>query len=212
MNVRTKEEFISKFHKEQEFPYVISPILYDLNVSLNAKILKAYTTNNDLGDINRGELLSVRNLFGNMNYSVPLILKIGFANKLTLTVSYTVYQNGTPHRVTNEQIIDLGYSADKIKAKLAEQQDFFESIGIRKVVLLCRYVDLLRLWLKTDSAVKTHAESDGKLAVSDEFKQRFGEFAKYFEAEMEIIDDAALQKELDLLSKLSRYVDTVDID
>ena len=211
MNVRTKEEFIAKFHKEQEFPYMVSPILYDLKVSINTKILKAYTTNIDLGDIHRGELLTVRNLFGNSHYSVPLILKIGFAKSLTLSVSYTVYQNGKPHRVENEQLIDLGYSSDKIKAKLASQKDFYESIGIRKVVLLCRYVDMLRLWMKTDEAVKQHAQ-DGKLAVSEEFKGRFAEFAEYFKAEMAVIDDGALQKELDVLLKLSRYVDTVDID
>ena len=220
LSVHDKQGFISKFHKEKEFPFMIRPILTDLNVTLNTKIQQAYTDTLDSGNIKSGQILNVKSLFGNINYSQPLIIKFNYQKQLKLKTEFTT-NDGKIH--TNEQIIDLTYSMDDDedniyfkqdleKSKLVQQKDFYDSLGIRKVVVLCRYIDILRQWIKTDTKEAQHSDDGNKLHVSSKWRERFTEFIQYFEKEMIAIGDNTLQKELDILKKLAVYQDTVDID
>merc|ERR1712176_735934 len=218
LSVHNKQEFVAKFHKEKEFPYMIAPILYDLTVSLNTKIYQAYTHNIDTGNIKNGELLNVKSMLGNVNYSAPLIIKFEYKKDLKLNIEFTD-KNGKKFK--NQQSIDLTYNLDEDdddnniyyngNHKLVQQKDFYDSIGIRKVVLLCRYIDCLRQWIKVDAKSLAN-DSDNKLMISAKFKKKFTEFAQNFEKEMNAIQDQTLQKELDILKKLAVYQDTVDID
>lgn len=213
LSVHTKQEFMAKFHKEQEFPFIIRPILYDLNVTLNTKIQQDYTSTLDTGNIKSGQVMSIKSLFANNNYSQPLIVKFNYQKQLNLITEF-VTVDGKKHK--NVQVIDLTYTDDdddiyagNEKAKLVQQKHFYDSVGIRKVVLLCRYIDILRQWIKVDEKSE---EDANKLMVSAKWKQNFKDFAQYFEQEMKIIGDEQLEKELNIIQKLSEYQDTVDID
>jgi len=213
LSVHNKQEFIAKFHKEQEFPFIIRPILYDLNVTLNTKIQQVYTATLDTGNTRTGQIMNIKSLFANNNYSQPLIIKFNYQKQLNLTTEFITVDNKT-HK--NVQAIDLTYSdnEDDIyggneKAKLVQQKNFYDSIGIRKVVLLCRYIDMMRQWIKVD---EKSSEDPNKLMISTKWKENFKEFGEYFESEMKVIGDEQLQKELDIIKKLSVYQDTVDID
>jgi len=99
-------------------------------------------------------------------------------------------------------------------AQLVKQKDFYDSLGIRKVVLLCRYVDLLQQWITNDTktVVDDEEEKEHKLIISEEFQAEFGRFAQRFEKEFKIIGDDTLRKELDVIKKLASYQDHVDVD
>eukprot|EP01084_Bolivina_argentea_P128904 227772_1 len=201
LSVHTKSEFMAKFDKKQEFPYMIQPILYDLNVRLDAKILDVYTNTIDTGDVTKGELLKIQSVFGNLNYSSPLIIKFEYAKQLKLSIGF-VDKNGK--RNATEQVIDLTQNEEK-------QKDFYQSIGIRKAVLLCRYIDMMREWIKVDGR-SVQKDREPKLIVSAELKKEFAQFAEYFEKEMHEIRDETLQKELEIIRKLAVYQDTIDVD
>jgi Ca-activated chloride channel family protein len=106
-----------------------------------------------------------------------------------------------------------------------EAPEYFENLGIRKGILLSRYADLLKNWM-IDEREHVHLsrpwtprvdDEDGivvppmlgrwerqslPLMVSGPYRELFEEFRRYFEEEMDSIDDDTLQQELALIARL----------
>eukprot|EP01084_Bolivina_argentea_P300564 518300_1 len=111
--VKTKTEFINKFDKEKEFPYMITPILYDLDVGLNTNIQQVYTSSNNtpINGIRNGQLLAIKSMFGNLNYSQPLIIKFNYKKNLKLNISFIDKNN---KKNQSQQTIDLTFKTEDI--------------------------------------------------------------------------------------------------
>eukprot|EP01084_Bolivina_argentea_P048009 88493_1 len=75
--------------------------------------------------------------------------------------------------------------------------EYFDNLGIRKSLLLIRYVQLFKLWMKYQQ------KQADKTTVTDEYKNIFKQFIEYFKNEMEIIGDITLEKELKILNKMT---------
>merc|ERR1712154_611032 len=75
---------------------------------------------------------------------------------------------------------------------LKNDEEYYDNSGIRKSLLLVRYVQLLKLWMKHQKKQKE------KNKVTQEYKQ----FIEWFQNEMKIIGDKTLEKELKILNQL----------
>eukprot|EP01083_Nonionella_stella_P164118 542356_1 len=78
----------------------------------------------------------------------------------------------------------------------SDDYNFYDNTGIRKGILLCKYVELIKDWIGN-----THA-GQGSLSVNQEYKDAFATFRRHFEKEMVKCKDDDLKKEIDLMNKL----------
>merc|ERR1712228_740184 len=78
-----------------------------------------------------------------------------------------------------------------------ERKTYFDSISIRKSILLCQYTKLLMEWINDTQSL------DDTLMINEKHKQRFTKFLKHFQNEMVICNDDSLKRELDVLQKLT---------
>jgi len=101
-------------------------------------------------------------------------------------------QNGTKFKNEQDVLIKKKGGDDMIE----DEDDYFDNIGIRKAILLTRYVLLMKDWINSTN-------NAWKLMVDDEYQQKFKEFSVYFESEMKQIGDDTLEQELKILQKLS---------
>ena len=79
---------------------------------------------------------------------------------------------------------------------LKNDEEYYDNSGIRKSLLLVRYVQLLKLWMKHQKKQKE------KNKVTQEYKQIIKQFIEWFQNEMKIIGDKTLEKELKILNQL----------
>ena len=120
-------------------------------------------------------------------------------------------------------------NSKKVKFK-DSNEDYYDNNGIRKAVVLSRYVGTMKNWTiyeKTqyeefeakkenniteycydEDYVKTvlgvNERSSVKLNVSEGYKETFKELKKYLEDENKILNDEDMKKEIELLDKLSK--------
>jgi Ca-activated chloride channel family protein len=110
------------------------------------------------------------------------------------------------------------------------QPDFYQNNGIRKVVLLSRYADLLKDWTLDERKAMAKGErvvlmpvvtmdqgivvplilgewerQSVPLQVSGPYSKLFGVFGTYFQNERKAIGDDMMQQEELILDKLSKY-------
>ena len=57
-----------------------------------------------------------------------------------------------------------------------------------------KYLELIKEWIDSDI--------NGKLIISDKYKEIFKEFKSFFKNEMDVLNDEQLQQEMDIMSKL----------
>eukprot|EP01084_Bolivina_argentea_P288541 495251_1 len=77
--------------------------------------------------------------------------------------------------------------------------DYFDNSGIRKSVLLVRYVQLLKEWEQYQNNRKNINE------VTNEYNEIFKEFKQYFANEMKEIGDNKLEREIKILDKFIEW-------
>eukprot|EP01084_Bolivina_argentea_P247593 414202_1 len=77
--------------------------------------------------------------------------------------------------------------------------NYYDNNGIRKGILLCKYVEILNDWIRLEQQ-----RGSSGLNVNAKYKQIFSHFLTHFESEMKICKDKKLQKEMDILTRLAR--------
>ena len=199
--VRSSAQFLRAL--DDEFDYFVSPLVFDLGLVLqregaadNGCIEAVFGSNSKTKrmDLATGEVLRINTLFpskpskkrkGKSKGGVVLIkLKQQRADDAYDHVVVRCSFEDRDGRVhSNEQRVSL-----KLKDEVPED------LALRKGVLLTRYVLLMREWIASTKSAQ--------LSVSARFKRIFGSFVKHFRAEMEVLQDADLQREVDLLNQL----------
>jgi hypothetical protein len=86
--------------------------------------------------------------------------------------------------------------------------------GVRKAILLARYVRLMKAWIDSErqnAATQAGANSATDwertslpLTVSSAYQAQFQTFSAYFKGEMAVIGDDSLSQELTVLDKLAQ--------
>ncbi|VVB68872.1 von Willebrand factor type A domain protein [uncultured archaeon] len=221
-SVHSAGEF--KERMDDEFDFMVTPLVFDLRLGLEApgyKIEKVYGSPE--ADQATGELMKVNTLFpskaeaGQVKGGVILVKlkKLSPEGDLKLKVSY-LDRNGVE-------------DSDQAKVQIVDSEpDFYQNSGIRKAVLLSRYVDLLKDWMidersaqeKNWKVVPSVTLASGiiipvelgewerqsmPLQVSQPYRELFRQFQDYFQKEMQAVRDDNLQQEQEILQKLSEF-------
>lgn len=224
-SVHTVEEFKSRMG--EEFEYMVTPLVFDLKLDVESddyEIEGIYGT--DTANKETGNIMNVNTLFpskstdGEVKGGVILLklkkISDNSNGRLKLNVSYKD-RNGEEY--SNYQEVDF---LDGVK-------EFYDNSGIRKAIVLTRYVNLIKDWIlyeRTEEPRFLVTPSYGifdyeskcielveiplgeqertsvKLSVSDEYKNIFDSFKTYMSAEIYEIGDNAMEQEIKIIEKL----------
>ncbi len=221
-SVHNAQEF--KKRMDTQFDFMVTPLVFDLTLHLdsdNYDIEAVYGS----PEANQatGEIMKINTLFpsessdGKTRGGIILVKlkQTGKNSKAKLTCNYKD-RNGIPFNIS-ENI--------EFSSKMRGSDN-----GIRKAVLLSRYVNLMHDWINDKTSIEANDQQDDwqynkqeakriqqkrrrgrwertsqNLAVTSYYKEQFSEFIKYFGKEATEIKDEDLRKELDILEKLKDY-------
>ena len=221
----------SKQFKErmgEQFEFMVTSLVFDLNLNLNSDVYNIemiYGT--DTSKEQKGNLMKVNTLFpskssetGEVKGGVILVkLKEKTENKngkLELEVSYKD-RNGKEYK--NSQTIILNKN---------KTEEFYDNSGIRKAIVLTRYVNVLKSWIlyeRTEDKIfliepnkgifdvfyledkfrpilGEHERMSVKLKVSEDYKEIFIKIKVYIIKENNEIKDDTLKQEIEILDIL----------
>lgn len=208
---------------DTQFDFMVTPLVFDLTLHLksdNYEIAEVFGSPE--ADKATGEIMRVNTLFpsesegGQTRGGIILIKlkKTGWRNDIELTCSYKD-RNGVPELV-------------KEKIRFSRSNRGSDN-GIRKAVLLSRYVNLMHDWINNIISMESGEGTDDwqygnstsqqsrrtssrwertsqKLAVNSYYKEQFSKFKQHFAKEATDIEDEDLRQELDILEKLADEV------
>ena len=227
-SVHNSKEF--KERMGEQFDYMVTPLVFDLSLNLKSDdfniemVYGSDSTNNK-----KENLMKVNTLFpsktseeGEVKGGVVLVkLKEKSKNingKIDLEVSY---KDRNEKEYSNSQTINF----DKSKN---DKGEFYDNSGIRKAIVLTRYVNILKNWIlyertenqifmlgpnkgivdifyteeETTKLLGEHERRSVNLTVSQEYKEIFKQLKGYIQKENEEIKDEILKKEIEILDML----------
>jgi Ca-activated chloride channel family protein len=206
-SVHGSKEF--ELRMDEEFDFMVTPLVFDLKLALQSDgfaISDVYGSPE--ADRATGTLIFVNTLFpskvenGGTKGGVILALlqPTGASNQIKLSTSYQD-RNGMPG----------GSDADFFYAPVLDQAP---NTGVRKAVLLARYVRLMKAWITAErqlAATQAGAVYGSEwertslpLTVGEAYHAQIITFSAYFKAEMAAIGDATLAQEVTVLDKLAQ--------
>lgn len=188
---------------------MVTPLVFDLKLAL---LSDGFAVKDVYGspeaDQATGTLILVNTLFPSKSENgqtkggviLALLEQSGAGSGIRLSATYQD-RNGV---VAGNQV-DFAY---------APVLDQAPNLGVRKAVLLARYVRLLKAWIVSErqSAAAVAGATTGTdwertslpLTVSDAYRAQFAAFSAYFKSEMAAIGDASLAQEVAILDKLAQ--------
>jgi Ca-activated chloride channel family protein len=216
---------------DDEFDYMVTPLVYDLELKLSAKGYKIDAVyGSPQANLATGSIMKVNTLFpsasdGKRNKGGVVLLRLkktGKSENVELSVSYKDTKGRT---YRNEQKVDL---------KLPDEDAYYDNKGIQKAILLSEYVTLMKNWIIDVRAgcndkvsylqeppvqimkrcmiyppvrpvypkLKTWERKSCPLHVSAGYVQIFSLFRRHYQSEMKQLGDKSLHKELDILDQL----------
>jgi Ca-activated chloride channel family protein len=206
-SVHNSQEF--KQRMDAEFDYMVTPLVFDLRLALQSD---GFAVKDVYGspEANQatGQLIFVNTLFpsksedGQTKGGVILVLleHTGASSQVKLSASY-LDRNG----VAAGSEVAFDYTAVPDQAP---------NTGVRKAVLLARYVRLIKAWIAAErqsAAAQAGATYDSTwertslpLTVSAAYKAQLAAFSTYFKSEMAAIGDDTLAQEVTVLDKLAQ--------
>ena len=225
-SVHNSKEF--KERMGEQFEFMVTPLVFDLNLNLNSddyNIEMIYGS--DTSKEQKGNLMKVNTLFpskssetGEVKGGVILVkLKEKAENKngkLELEVSYKD-RNGKEYK--NSQTIYFHNN---------KTVEFYDNSGIRKAIVLTRYVNVLKSWIlyeRTENKIFLIEPSNGifdvfyleekfrptlgehermsvKLKISEDYKEIFKKIKEYIIKENNEIKDDTFKQEIEILDIL----------
>lgn len=230
-SVHNVEEF--KLRMGEQFEYMVTPLVYDLKLDFDSEyfdIEQIYGSD----DVNKdtGNIMNVNTLFpsaSNSNGEVKggvILLKLKpkqNANDLMRTTKLSVsYKDRNGKNYSNEQ---------KVNIKSDLKEEYYGNTGIRKAIVLVRYVNTIKNWIMYErtgeerfyiveyagipecDSINEEAKyllgenerTSVKLTVSQNYKNVFSKIKTYIESENEQIQDSLLEQEINILDKLINY-------
>jgi Ca-activated chloride channel family protein len=220
-SVHSEADFRSRM--DEQFDYMVTPLVFDFSLKLEAEgweISKVYGS--PLADEATGEIMNVNTLFpsksedGEVKGGMILIKlnKLTEDPELKLVASYQD-REGAPGGSTKE--IDLNSSVET-----------YDNQGIRKAILLARYGNLMKNWLRLENSFVSEGQTFAEpmrfydegiliplelelsrwerrskpLLVNSDYQKVFVDFLEHLNQEMTQIKDGELAQERVILEKL----------
>ena len=223
-SVHTAEDF--KTRMGEEFDFMVTPMVFDLKLDLNSEdyeIEKVYgsdTANEETGNIMYVNTLfpSKTNADGEVKGGVVLLKLKKKTNapsgEVKLTVSYTD-RNGASYE--NYQTVEF-----------TDGEERYDNTGIRKAIVLTRYVNTLKNWILYERAEEDKfliipaigicdcdydkeeikvmlgewERKSVELTVSDQYKEILGGLKTYILEQNSYMNDETFDKEIEILDIL----------
>ncbi len=222
-SVHSSSEF--KKRMGEEFEYMVTPLVFDLELNFDSndyQIEKVYGT--DTKDNSSNSIMKVNTLFpsktndGEVKGGVVLLKLKNNGNK----------NNGEVNiNVSYKDRSGISYNNSK-KVNINAQEEQYDNTGIRKAIVLTRYVNVLKNWIlyertgekrfiilpKTGIINCDYSNEEIKimlgenertsvnLSVSEEYKNLFKKIREYIINERNNINDDTLNKEIEILDLL----------
>ena len=217
-SIHSPGEFNQRLAKD--FEYMVTPLVFNLTLNLDAK---GYTIDEVYGspEANQatGEIMKVNTLFPSKK------VDSGTRGGLVL-----LKLRKSSHQASIRLRAGYETRTGKIESEEAEvvfpdsKPDYFQNSGIRKGILLARYVKILKDWLETESGNSWAGRQGGKtgtslnywerqsqpLQVAKSTKKLLSDFQDYFEKEMAAVSDNSLKREIEVLDKLRQFKGSYD--
>lgn len=210
--VHSAAEF--KQRLDDEFEYMVTPLVYDLQLELEAdtEIEAVYGSPN--ADTSAGRLMHVATLF-------PSPTEDGETRGGVILLKLAGKPTGDLDLVASWEEIDGTVESDSVAISFGDDAaDSFDNDGIQKAVCLTRYASTLQEWMAdvrdrddewvpmSDSDSRTRGQwerESSDLVVPEEFSGRFETLQTYIEETACVVGDSELQQEIDLLQTLIEY-------
>ncbi|HOX96753.1 MAG TPA: VWA domain-containing protein [bacterium] len=223
-SVQSSSQF--KTRLDEEFEFMVTPLIFDLKLNLqseNFQIEKVYGSPE--ADLATGELMSVKTLFpskteGGESKGGIVLLKLKTTNPQGVIKLSTTYQ--TRDGQTDGQVLDVVIGA--------RSGEYYDNKGIRKAILLARYVDLMQNWILDERSIlelpqpmplpvyrvnyedgikcppfiefSPWEQSSVPLSVNAHYQEMMTKFKTYFQSEFSALDDDTLKQDLEILNRL----------
>ncbi len=225
-SVHSTKEFSERM--DEGFEYMVTPLVFGLELVLEAEgydIEEVYGSPS--ADEATGEIMNVSTLFpsrteGGETKGGLVLLRLRKTSEDANIVLRVSYQD------RSGEVFDV---EDEVEFEVRGDGDYYQNDGIRKGILLARYVELMKAWLvdqrsegeylgtnplvTRESGIVVFDErifelgrwerQSMPLSVSSNYRELFEDFYDYFEIEIEAIGDRTLDRELDILKKLTSY-------
>ena len=230
-SVHSSGEFNERM--DEGFAYMVTPLVFDLELTLEAE---GYDIENVYGspeaDKATGEILYVNTLFpskteGGETRGGLVLLKLTKTSENGEIRLSAKYEDRTGDAFSHSSEIEF----EDVEA------GSYDNTGIRKGILLSRYVDLIKNWIIDERGAVVYGrevdvtlddevgivapddiptgsqweQTSVSLTVSEGYQGIFGLFSEHLEGEMYEIGDESLLQELDLLELLID-AETMDVD
>ena len=211
--VSSEEEF--KNRMGEEFDYMVTPMVYDLNMSINSnnfKLEKIYGTD-DIDSENSNTIMHVNTLFpsnstdnGEVKGGIILIKlkKIGEGNDLKINLDW----NSINDKKSNNSL--------EVKFK---NNNYYDNTGIRKAIVLSRYTNMVKDWIEYDRDENDrfvinkytgiidydkryssrNERRSSHIRVSSMYRDNFINLKKYMNDEIKEIDDSTMKQEIEMI-------------
>ena len=209
--IHSAEEF--KQRLGDEFDYMVTPLVYDLNLEVEADgyeiaAVHGSPTDDDATD----RLMHVGTLF-------PSAKEDGEARGGVILVRLTqTSPDPDVELVASWTERDGDEHTERVSVTVPETTNTYAHDGVRKAIALARYARTLRSWAgevhdRADSATGVddwllpdqrgqHERESVPLVVPDEYSEQFAALRAYLTDEIEAVGDETLQQEVDLLETL----------
>jgi Ca-activated chloride channel family protein len=144
-SVHSSKEF--KKRMDKEFDYMVTPLVYDLELKLASKGYKIDAVyGSPQANLSTGSIMKVNTLFpsasdGKRNKGGVILLRLkktGKSENIKLNVSY---MDTKGKRYRNVQKVHF------ISQSASKESDSYDNNGIRKAILLSEYVTLMKNWI-----------------------------------------------------------------
>jgi len=205
-SVQSEKDFIKTL--TEDFNYIVTPIVFDAQVSIESgsfEIEKTFGSPFDDEEKHVGPLLKMETIIAS-----DIKPELGVKGGIVLAqVKPKLPQVPMEENKKGESIkIILSYKeksgaclreVKEVSYDMSKKEEFYETAGIRKAILLSRYVTLIRGILKRLNAERSKEEQLLKMKAYDEMKEEVSQFKKYFLSEMKALNDPQLNEELDSL-------------
>ncbi|KAL6074867.1 Ubiquitin [Balamuthia mandrillaris] len=227
--VKSGKEFTAKL--DDEFDLMVSPLLFDLKLSFKAEGWEIENVYGSPQSVNgKDELMNVASLFpskkdeSGQNKGGIILLKLRQTSEdisssfINLDISYTDRSNKTYEDNTRVQL-------PLEELKNGESKGYYGCSGLRKAILLSRFVTLIKHWsddertgdartkptiTKGTGLLLPTKEADGQtvdysttpLVVSPHYRSLLKAFSDHFEEQIDELGDETLQKEVEIMQRI----------
>jgi len=221
-SVHSSKEFSERM--DEGFEYMVTPLVFNLELVLEAEgydIEAVYGSPE--ANLATGEILYVNTLFpskttGGETRGGLILLKLTKTSENAEMSLSAQYEDRTGTVFSTDEEITFEHT----------QAGSYDTTGIRKGILLSRYVDVLKNWMIDERGAMVYArdievslndevgitapdsiptgslweQTSVPLTVAQAYQELFVQFLEHFKSEMKELDDAELEQEIEILETL----------